>query len=73
MITTSSTKAEVIAINYADKEEFWIKRLLNKLRPLTNNKKIKTVKMLADNKSSIIILSESENQQKIKHYKVQYF
>jgi hypothetical protein len=77
-IATSSTEAEVIASNLAGKEGVWLRKLLKELAKVISPSRsptepLTTTALFADNKSAIIISSDPGNQQRTKHYDVDYF
>jgi len=81
-MTIFNTEAKVIVVNHDVKKEIWIRKTLNLLvRELSAEKfsdevestKIMIDKLQVDNMRTICIASESENQQRIKHYDIQYF
>lgn len=75
-VATSSMEAEVIASNHAAKEGIWLRKLLYELRlflvPDRGDHPIKTTTIFCDNTGAITIASNPGNQQKTKHYEVQW-
>jgi hypothetical protein len=69
LITTSSTEAELVALDFTFKEGLWLQRLLIKIGLINADHPIK---LLVDNQSTIKIVNGSKITQRTKHIDVKY-
>ncbi len=69
LITTSSTEAELVALDFTFKEGLWLQRLLIKIGLINADHPIK---LLVDNQSTIKIDNDSKITQRTKHIDVKY-
>ena len=68
IVTTSSTEAELVALDFALKEGIWIKKLLLEIGLV----KDEPIKLMTDNQSTIKIVKGSKITQRTKHIDVKY-
>ena len=66
--TTSSTEAELVALDFVVKEGIWIRNLLKEIGIIHS----KIIKVYADNQSTIKIVQGSRITQRTKHIDVKY-
>lgn len=66
-VSTSTTKAEYIALGHAARENVWIRKFLNKLKM---SDLINPCTLYGDNKTSIILTKNAESQSRTKYIDV---
>jgi len=68
LVTTSSTEAELVALDFVLKEGIWIRNLLQEIGVIESG----PIKILVDNQSTIKIVKGSRITQRTKHIDVKY-
>lgn len=68
-VSTSTTKAEYIALGHVAREAIWIKRFINKIRL---EEAIESITLYGGNEMSIALTKNAESQHHIKHIDIQY-
>ena len=68
LVTTSSTEAELVALDFVLKEGIWIRSLLQEIGIIESG----PIKILVDNQSTIKIVKGSRITQRTKHIDVKY-
>jgi hypothetical protein len=70
LVTTSTTKAEYVALTYAAKEATWLVPLLEQIGYLGND--VHPVKLYGDNEPSIQLVSAKGHHERTKHVDIYY-
>ena len=68
IVSTSTTETKYIALGHTAREAMWIKRFVNELELEVT----KTITLHGDNKMSIALTKNSENQHRTKHINIQH-
>ncbi len=69
-VSTSTTKAEYIALGHEAQEAIWLRRFLNELQIVAQP--IASVALYGDNQTSIRLTKNAESQHRTKHIDVQH-
>lgn len=68
IVSTSTTKAEYIALGHGTREAVWIQRFINQIELAT----VEKITLYGDNEMSIALTKNAESQQHTKHIDVQH-
>lgn len=71
-VSTSTTKAEYIALGYAAREAVWIRRFVNEMANKLRLEVVEDLTLHGDNEMSITLTRNAESQHRTKHIDVQH-